>query len=85
LEIMLEEIPDAILVPAGAIIPELAGQKVYVCKDGLAKSVPVQTGLRTEKEIQITSGLSVDDTLIVTGLLQLTDGKRVQAKPYDGT
>jgi membrane fusion protein (multidrug efflux system) len=85
LEIMLEEIPDAILVPAGAIIPELAGQKVYVCRDGQAKSVPVQTGLRTEKDIQITSGLSVNDTLIVTGLLQLTDGKRVQAKPYDGT
>ena len=85
LEIMLEEIPDAILVPAGAIIPELAGQKVYICKDGQAKSVPVKTGLRTEKDIQITSGLSVNDTLIVTGLLQLTDGKRVQAKPYDGT
>ena len=85
LEIMLEEIPDAILVPAGAIIPELAGQRVYVCKDGKAKSVPVQTGLRTEKDIQITFGLSANDTLIVTGLLQLTDGKRVEAKPYSGT
>ncbi len=81
-EIMLEEIPDAILIPAGAIIPELAGQKVYVCIDGQAKSVPVLTGLRTEKDIQITSGLSVNDTLIVTGLLQLTEGKRVQPKPY---
>ena len=80
--IMLEEIPDAILIPAGAIIPELAGQKVYVCIDGQAKSVPVLTGLRTEKDIQITSGLSINDTLIVTGLLQLTEGKRVQPQPY---
>jgi membrane fusion protein (multidrug efflux system) len=83
-EIMLEAIPDAILVPAAAIIPELAGQKVYVCKDGQAMSVPVKTGLRTEKDVQVIEGLSANDTLIVTGLLQLTDGKKVQAKPYTG-
>lgn len=83
-EIMLEEIPDAILVPAGAIIPELAGQKVYVCKGGQAKSVPVQIGIRTEKDVQITSGLSVNDSLIVTGLLQLSEGKKIQARPFAG-
>jgi len=84
-EIMLDEIPGAILVPAGAIIPELAGQKVYICKDGQAKSVPVKTGLRTEKDVQVTEGLSANDTLIVTGLLQLSDGKRVQTKPLMGS
>ncbi|MBI5869211.1 MAG: hypothetical protein HZB43_13140 [candidate division Zixibacteria bacterium] len=81
---MLAEIPDAILIPASAIIPELAGQKVYVCRGGQAKSVPVQIGLRTEKDVQITSGLSVNDSLIVTGLLQLTEGRKVQAKPFVG-
>lgn len=79
-EIVLEQIPDALMIPAEALIPELTGEKVFICTDGKARSVPVTTGLRTEKSIQITQGLSPDDTLITTGLLQLTDGKPVQLK-----
>ncbi len=77
-EIVLEHIPDAIMIPAEALIPELAGQKVFVCENGLVSSRPVTTGIRTEWEIQITTGLNPNDTLITTGLLQLTDGKQVR-------
>ena len=76
-EIVLKTIPDAIMVPAGAIIPELNGQKVFVCVNGKAQSVKVATDLRTEKLVQITNGLSPNDTLITTGLLQLSDDKPV--------
>lgn len=80
LDITLESIPDAIVIPSGAVIPELNGAKVYVCKDGAARSVPVQTGLRTERSIQIISGLSPNDSLITTGLLQLSEGRKVQVR-----
>lgn len=79
-DITLEEIQGAIVIPTSALIPELNGAKVYVCENGAAKSVPVETGLRTERDIQITSGLSANDTLIVTGLLQLSDGKKIQIR-----
>jgi membrane fusion protein (multidrug efflux system) len=77
-EITLEKVPDAIVIPSGALIPELTGQKVYVCRNGQARSVPVKTGIRNETGIQITEGLTANDTLIVTGLLQIADGKAVR-------
>jgi membrane fusion protein (multidrug efflux system) len=80
LDITLESIHDAIVIPTGALIPELSGAKVYVCENGAAKSVPVQPGLRTDRNIQITSGLAPGDTLITTGLLQLSDGRKVRIR-----
>ena len=47
--------------------------KVYLCKGGRAHAVEVTTGLRTDAEIQILEGLSVGDTLITSGTLQLRE------------
>lgn len=80
LDITLESIPDAIVIPSGAVIPELNGAKVFVCENGAARSIPVQTGLRTDRSIQIISGLSPNDSLITTGLLQLSEGRKVQIR-----
>jgi membrane fusion protein (multidrug efflux system) len=76
--ITLERIAEAVVVPSEAIIPELGGEKVFVCVDGTARSHPVKTGPRAEKSTQIVEGLQPNDTLIVTGLLQLTDGMGVR-------
>jgi len=77
-EITLEELPDAIVIPSEAVIPQINGEIVYICKGGKAKSVSIKTGTRTENKIQISEGLAVNDTLITTGLLQLADGKNIQ-------
>jgi membrane fusion protein (multidrug efflux system) len=79
-EITLAELPDAIVIPSEAIVPELSGEKVYVCINGKANAIPVKTGIRTEDGVQITEGLAPRDTLIVSGLLQLANGKGVQLK-----
>jgi membrane fusion protein (multidrug efflux system) len=83
-EITLDELTDAIVIPSGAVIPELNGEKVYLCVNGKAKSVAIKTGIRTAKSIQIVDGLVGNDTLIVTGLLQLANGKNVQIKTLQG-
>ena len=83
-EITLAELLNAIVIPSGAVIPELNGEKVYLCVNGKAKSVPIKTGIRTEKSVQIVEGLAANDTLIVTGLLQLANGKDVQIKTLQG-
>jgi membrane fusion protein, multidrug efflux system len=79
-EIALEQLDSAIVVPSGAVIPDISGETVFLYRGGKAKSVPVKTGIRTETGVQITAGLAGNDTLIVTGLLQLADGKSVQVK-----
>jgi membrane fusion protein (multidrug efflux system) len=79
-DIMLEQLPDAIVIPSEAIIPEMAGEKVFICINGKVRSVGVKTGIRTETSVQIVGGLNPQDTLVVTGLLQLSDGKAVEIK-----
>lgn len=77
-QIRLHDIPDAIAVPTEAIVPEMGVDKVYLCKGGRAHAVEVTTGLRTDAEIQILEGLSVGDTLITSGTLQLREGLPVK-------
>nr|MBN2277275.1 efflux RND transporter periplasmic adaptor subunit [candidate division Zixibacteria bacterium] len=83
-EITLERIAEAIVIPTGAILPGLEGDRVFVCENGLARSVPVTTGIRTERSIQISGGLNPGDTLILTGLMQVTDGIPIQISNISG-
>jgi membrane fusion protein (multidrug efflux system) len=79
-EIILEQLPHAIVVPSESVIPELSGDKVFICVNGKVRSIPVKAGIRTETSIQIVQGLNPQDTLILTGLLQLSDGKAVEIR-----
>ena len=69
--LQMSKVDDAISIPSEAIIPEMEGEKVFVYKARKAKSVNVTTVLRTESNIQITSGLKFGDTLITSGIMQL--------------
>jgi membrane fusion protein, multidrug efflux system len=79
-EITLSERPDAIVIPSEAVVPEINGEKVYVCVNGKANAVAIKSGIRTEDGVEIIEGLAPSDTLIISGLLQLADGKGVQIK-----
>lgn len=76
-ELILEKVNDALVVPAQAVIPQMNGQIVFLIKNGKAKSVPVEIGTRMEADTEIISGVSAGDTLAYTGLLQLRDGGEV--------
>jgi len=71
IQLELSEMNNAIAIPTEALIAEMEGDRVFVYKEGTARSVIVQTGLRTEDRIQITEGLNMGDTVIITGILQL--------------
>jgi len=79
-EITLETYRDAIVIPAEGLITELSGEKVYLCNNGLAQLAAVKTGIRTEKEIQILEGIMAGDTVLISGLLLLADGRPVDIK-----
>ena len=71
IELPLRKIENALMIPTEAIIPILKGKKVFICKEGKAKEVIVETGIRTDDRIQIVSGLSDGDSVITTGIMQL--------------
>ncbi len=76
-EIAVRQIEDAITVPALAVIPELGSKKVFVLEDGKATSRLVETGIRTENEVQIVSGVEAGDRVIVSAIQQLASGREV--------
>lgn len=80
ISVVLQKIPDALKVPSEALVGDISGNKVYIVKGGKAKSVPIFAGIRTEKDVQITKGLQPGDSLIVSGLLQISDGTAVSVR-----
>jgi len=84
IELVLDEDEAALMIPTTAIIPILKGQQVYRVRNGQAEAIQVLTGLRTEKEIQIISGISEGDTIITTGIMSLRPGMPVQVSLHSG-
>lgn len=76
-EVTLDTIPDALLVPTTAIVPGLDGRTVFVVEDGRAQVRGVETGTRLDREIHIISGLAPGAVVITSGLLQLRPGMPV--------
>lgn len=77
-ELILREIPEAIMIPTQALIPDLGGHKVFVVQGGVAAERRVEIGIRTEKDVQIVTGLQAADTVITTGILQVVSGAPVR-------
>jgi membrane fusion protein (multidrug efflux system) len=78
--IILEKIPDALTLPSDAFIPDIKGEKVLVCRNGKAATAYVTTGIRTESEVQVTSGINPGDTVILSGLLQIREQMAVNPR-----
>jgi len=78
INLILDTYDDAIMIPTQALISELGGTKVWVFENGTVTSKEVETGIRTEDRIQITSGLTEGDVVITSGLLQIRQGMEVK-------
>lgn len=80
----LGAVKNALMVPTQCVIPTLKGQKVFSVKNGIAKETMVNIGVRTDTKIQITEGVSIGDTIVVTGLLSVKkDSKLKLLKPVN--
>ena len=75
---------DALLVPAEAVIPELAGYKVFVVgADGKAEQRTIEIGTRTDTQVQVISGLNEGDLVLTTGVMQVRQGMPVTYTPIN--
>lgn len=70
----LNTISDALMVPSESIIPELNSHKLFVYKNGVVNQAKVSVGLRTDNSVQITQGIIAGDTVVTTGILQVSEG-----------
>lgn len=75
--LIVDERPDALVVPEQALVPR--GEQRYVFKvvDGKAALTPVQVGQRHAGKVEIAEGLSEGETVITAGQLKIRDGAPV--------
>lgn len=68
---------NALLVPEQALIPQ--GQQYFVMKvvDGKVAQVPVEIGQRRKAEVELVSGLTAGDVVIIAGQIKLQPGAPV--------
>ncbi|MCK4330841.1 efflux RND transporter periplasmic adaptor subunit [candidate division WOR-3 bacterium] len=79
-EIILEEKKDVILLPRKAVIEDLETRKYYIflIKEDIAKKLEIKPGIITQENIEILSGVDVNDIIITKGKDFLKGGERVK-------
>ncbi len=78
----LRDIPNALVLPPQAVVSGPKGKAVFIVAQGKAMSVPVQTGITDGTWIEIVSGLTGDEDVVVVGKRRLIEGIPVQAAPF---
>lgn len=69
---------NAIIVPTQAIIPLSRGKQVILYRNGKPDFKEVTTGIRDSTYIQVVSGLSIGDTVLISGLMAVKPNSQIQ-------
>ncbi len=80
IELPLERIMEAVLVPTEAVIPVQNGKQLFLFKDGIASAVSVEAENRTRSDVLVNSGVAIGDTVLISGIMSLKDGMPVSVK-----
>ena len=80
LALQLDELTNAVVVPAQAVQASQAGSFVYVVKaDQTVEQRPVTVGIPFQSQVVIGSGLAPGETVVTDGQLKLTPGVKVNS------
>ncbi|MCI4590110.1 efflux RND transporter periplasmic adaptor subunit [Sphingobium sp. BYY-5] len=69
---------QSLAVPELAVIGDGDERFVFVIEDRIAKRVKVNTGIRQNGLVEITSGITPGQTVVTEGVVKLTDGVTVR-------
>lgn len=72
------EMKKGILIPRRAISGSVHAANVFVVKNGIARKQDVVTGNMLNENIEILQGLNPGDSIVVSGLVNVTDGVAVK-------
>ena len=68
---------NTVILPRSAVLSDTQGDYVFVENSGTVRRADVETGIDNGNEIEITSGLSEGDRVVVKGQEYLSDGTSV--------
>jgi membrane fusion protein, multidrug efflux system len=67
-----------LFIPTQALVPVAGGYNVFALKNGKADLRKVTTGIRSEKTVEIVSGINHRDTILLTGFMRVRHGSPVK-------
>jgi multidrug efflux system membrane fusion protein len=76
--LILDQIPQAVLVPYACVQIAQQGSYVYVVADGKARLQPVTLGQRQGDLVVVEKGVAAGEQVVETGQLAVTPGERVR-------
>jgi membrane fusion protein, multidrug efflux system len=77
LRITVERKPDALILPADAVLFERGRTSVFTVADNKAKRIIVKTGFNDNGWVEILDGIKMGDSVIVIGKQPIADGQPV--------
>lgn len=78
--VVIETKPDTVMVPDKSVIRRPRGEVVYIIDQNTAKERTVTTGIRVGQFLEITDGVSKNETIAVLGAGYLTNDARVSVQ-----
>jgi HlyD family secretion protein len=78
--VILRREPQALKAPLGALVRKDGGWAVFRLRAGRAQLVPVQVGAMTDREFEVTRGLSLGDRVVVFPSDRVRDGARIKVR-----
>ena len=79
-KVMLDQNRQSITVPSNAIIPDALSNQVVLVRNNKAIFTNVETGLRNSNVVELTKGVNVGDSIIISGMLFVRPNAAIKIK-----
>lgn len=79
-EIVTEENPNALQVPASAVFRHDSGWAVFRIEGEVARLNPIVLGLRTQRRVEVTEGLEAGTRVVLHPSDRIRDGVQIEAR-----
>ena len=76
--ILIDERAEAVLIPKRGVVEEDNESFVYIDQDNVARKKKVELGYQSDTEVEIRSGVSAGEKVVVAGQGSLTDGAKIR-------
>ena len=79
-KVLIEDREKRILVPTNSIIPDAISNQIILIKNGKAVFKNIETGIRTANLVEVSKGIEVNDSIVITGLLFVRPNTQIKVK-----
>jgi len=76
--LLIDEKPNALMLPRGSFVEAHGGKYAYVVEDGFAVRRPIRLGATSVAAVEIASGLKAGDRVVVAGSEDFDNTERVK-------